>query len=136
MKKLLLQLDSDEHASVFDTIAAYDAGVDQVLQYGGVMPDDVRDLVYGAIFTRGPEDLKNSAVFIGGSDVATGEKMLKVARKSFIGPLQVSVMLDANGCNTTAAAAVAKILSAVRREAGTSLGSTMGPPMIGSTRLV
>jgi hypothetical protein len=116
MKKILLQLDSDEFASVFDTIAAYDSGVDQVLQYGGVKPDEVRDLVYGAIFTRGPEDLKNSAVFIGGSDVATGEKMLKVARKSFIGPLQVSVMLDANGCNTTAAAAVAKVLSAAELE--------------------
>ncbi|MGD9002355.1 MAG: methylenetetrahydromethanopterin dehydrogenase, partial [Anaerolineae bacterium] len=116
MKKILLQLDSDEFASAFDTIAAYDSGVDQVLQYGGVTPDDVRDLVYGAIFTRGPEDLKNSAVFIGGSDVETGEKMLKAARKSFIGPLQVSVMLDANGCNTTAAAAVARILSAAELE--------------------
>jgi hypothetical protein len=116
MKKILIQLDSDEFASVFDTIAAYDSGVDQVLQYGGVTPNDVRDLVYGAIFTRGPEDLRNSAVFIGGSDVATGEKMLNVAQKSFLGPLQVSVMLDANGCNTTAAAAVDRILSAAELE--------------------
>jgi threonine dehydrogenase-like Zn-dependent dehydrogenase len=72
----------------------------------------VRDLVYGAIFTRGPEDLKNSAVFIGGSDVATGEEMLAEVQEAFLGPLKVSVMLDANGCNTTATAAVAKILSA------------------------
>ena len=79
MKKLLLQLDSDKFASVFDAITAYDAGVDHVLQYGGVTPDDVRDLVYGAMFTRGGDDLKNSAVFIGGSDVATGEAMLKAA---------------------------------------------------------
>jgi hypothetical protein len=112
MKKILLQLDSDEFASAFDTIAAYDGGADRVLQYSGVAPEDVRDLVYGAIFTRGPEDLKNSAVFIGGSDVATGEKMLQAATESFLGPLKVSVMLDANGCNTTATAAVAKILSA------------------------
>ncbi len=116
MKKILLQLDSDPFASSFDTIAAYDAGADQVLQYGGMAPEDVRDLVYGAIFTRGPEDLKNSAVFIGGSDVATGEKMLKAATESFLGPLKVSVMLDANGCNTTATAAVAKILSAAELE--------------------
>jgi len=111
MKRILVQLDSDESASVFDTIAAYDSGVDNVLQYGNVTPEDVQNLVYGAIFTRGPQDLKNSAVFIGGSDVAVGENMLNVAQDSFIGPLQVSVMLDANGCNTTAAAAVAKMLS-------------------------
>lgn len=111
MKKILLQLDSDPLASVFDAITAYDAGADLVLQYGGVTPEAVLDLVYGAIFTRGVEDLKNSAVFVGGSSVETGEKMLKVVKKAFLGPLQVSAMLDANGCNTTAAAAVAKILS-------------------------
>lgn len=112
MKKILVQLDSDPFASVFDAITAYDAGVDQVLHYGGVTPGDVRDLVYGAMFTRGGDDLKNSAVFIGGSNVATGEAMLKAAQGAFFGPVRVSVMLDANGCNTTAAAAVAKIISA------------------------
>lgn len=111
MKKILLQLDSDKFASVFDVITAYDAGVDHVLQYGGVTPDDVPNLVYGEMFTRGGEDLKNSAVFIGGSDVAMGEAMLKATTAAFFGPVRVSVMLDANGCNTTAAAAVVKILS-------------------------
>lgn len=111
MKKILLQLDSDPFASVFDAITAYDAGVDHILQYNNVAPDDVRDLVYGAMFTRGGDDLKNSAVFIGGSHVTVGEAMLKAATKAFFGPVQVSVMLDSNGCNTTAAAAVAKMLS-------------------------
>jgi len=111
MKKLLLQLDSDKHPSVFDTITAYDAGADHVLALGNVAVEDVRDLVYGAMFTRGGDDLKNSAVFIGGSEVATGEAMLKAATEAFFGPVRVSVMLDANGCNTTAAAAVAKMLS-------------------------
>lgn len=110
MKKILLQLDSDKFASVFDAVTAYDAGVDQVLQYGGVAPADVRDLVYGEMFTRGGEQLKNSAVFIGGSSVAVGEAMLKAATDAFFGPVRVSVMLDANGCNTTAAAAVVKII--------------------------
>src|SRR5690606_29430968 len=54
----------------------------------------------------GPEDLKYSAVFIGGSNVGVGEQMLKQVQASFFGPLKVSVMLDANGANTTAAAAV------------------------------
>jgi len=113
MKKLLLQLDSDKHPSVFDTITAYDAGADQVLALGNVAVEDVRDLVYGAMFTRGGEALKSSAVFIGGSDVPTGEAMLKAAVDAFFGPVRVSVMMDSNGCNTTAASAVAKIVGAV-----------------------
>ena len=72
----------------------------------------MRNLVHGAIFTRGPKDLKHTAVFIGGSSVAAGEAMLEAVRKSFFGPLRVSLMLDANGANTTAAAAVL----AARRE--------------------
>lgn len=111
MKKILVQLDSDKQASVFDAITAYDAGVDNLLQYGDITPDQVRDLVYGAMFTRGGESLKNSAVFIGGSDVTVGEKMLQAVKDSFFGPVRVSVMLDSNGCNTTAVAAVRKIMS-------------------------
>lgn len=111
MRKILLQLDSDRAPSVFDAITACDAGAEVLLQHGGVQPEEVRDLVYGAMFTRGVGDLKNSAVFIGGTDVAKGEAMLREARNAFFGPMRVSVMLDANGCNTTATAAVVKILS-------------------------
>lgn len=113
MKKLLLQLDSDQFASSFDTITAYDAGVDQVVPFNGVGVDDVRNIVYGAMFTRGGEELKNSAVFIGGSSVPVGEAMMKAAQDAFFGPVRVSVMADPNGSNTTAAAAVLKILRAV-----------------------
>ncbi len=111
MKKILIQLDSDRNASSFDAVTACDSGVDHILQYAGVMPGEVRGLVYGAMFTRGGEDLKNSAVFIGGSSVAKGEAMLKEAKSAFFGPVRVSLMFDANGCNTTAAAAAAKICS-------------------------
>ena len=52
------------------------------------------------------------AVFIGGADVAKGEALLREACGAFFGPVRVSVMLDANGCNTTATAAVVKLLSA------------------------
>ena len=111
MKKILIQLDSDRLASSFDAVTAYDAGADRVLLYGGVQPDEVRGIVYGAMFTRGGADLKNTAVFIGGTSVDRGEALLEAARRAFFGPVRVSLMLDANGCNTTAAAAVAKILS-------------------------
>lgn len=104
--RILIQLDADKHASVFDAVVAVDAGVTQLLQYDHVKPDEVRDLVYGAMFTRGPQDLKNTAVFIGGADVAMGEQLLEEARKCFFGPVRVSLMLDANGANTTAGAAV------------------------------
>lgn len=111
MEKLLLQLDSDKHPSSFDTIVAYDAGADHVLAYGNVTPGDVRNLVYGAMFTRGGGKLRNSAIFVGGSDVPVGEQILAEATAAFFGPVRVSVMLDSNGSNTTAAAAVLKLLS-------------------------
>jgi len=108
MQKILVQLDTDPHPSVFDRVVAIDAGVDQLFSYGGVKPEQVRDLVHGAIFTRGPKDLKHTAIFIGGSDVAAGEKLLEEARKHLLPQfkLSVSLMLDSNGSNTTAAAAV------------------------------
>jgi len=104
--KILLQFDSDAHASVFDAVVAVDSGVDHLLQYGGIEPAQVRDLVHGAMFTRGPQDLHQTAIFIGGSNVAQGEELLKLVKKCFFGPMRVSVLLDANGANTTAAAAV------------------------------
>jgi hypothetical protein len=109
MKKLLLHLDSSPNASVFDRIVAYDGGADEVLSYSGVTADAVRDLVHGAIFTRGPKDLHNTAIFIGGTDMHAGEQLLAAVKNAFFGPMRVSVMLDSNGSNTTAVAAVAKL---------------------------
>jgi len=105
-KRILIQLDSDPHASAFDRVVAVDAGAQQIFPYANVTLDQVEALVHGAIFTRGPADLKNTAIFIGGSNVTIGEQMLEKVTKTFLGPLKVSVMLDANGANTTAAAAV------------------------------
>jgi hypothetical protein len=104
--RVLIQLDPDRHASVFDAVVAVDAGVDQLLQYSGVKPEDVTALVHGAMFTRGPDDLKSTAIFIGGSRVEAGEALLEAIKQTFFGPLRVSVLLDANGANTTASAAV------------------------------
>ena len=104
-KRILIQLDSDLHPSVFDRVVAVDAGAEVLMSYGSVTPEAVRDLVYGAMFTRGADDLKHSAVFIGGGDVTVGEAMMEAAKKSFLGPLRVSLMLDCGGANTTAAAA-------------------------------
>ncbi len=109
MRKLLLQLDSSRLPSVFDQVVAYDAGADVVMSYGGVAEADVRDLIYGCLFTRGPKDLHNTAVWIGGSNMAAGEQLLAVAVDVMFPPFRVSIMLDSNGSNTTAVAAVVKI---------------------------
>jgi hypothetical protein len=107
-RKILIQLDSDLHPSVFDRVVAIDAGADELFSYGGVRPEQVAGLVHGAIFTRHPRDLKRTAIFIGGSDVAAAERLVAAALKAMIPAygLRVSVLLDANGANTTAAAAV------------------------------
>src|SRR2546426_951407 len=105
MRKLLLQLDSSRLPSVFDRVVAYDGGADEVMSYGGITPGEVRDLVYGCIFTRGPKDLKNTAVFIGGADMAAGEGLLAAAQGAGFKPFTGSRMLDSDGSKTTAVAA-------------------------------
>jgi hypothetical protein len=104
--KILLQLDTDAQPSVFDAVVAIDAGADQLLRHGSVAPEQVRDLVYGTLFTRAPKELRHTAIFVGGSNVARGEEIFGIVRKTFFGPFSCSVLLDANGANTTAAAAV------------------------------
>jgi len=131
VKKLLLQLDSSPHPSVFDRVVAFDAGADEVMSYGGVTVDAVRDLVHGAIFTRGPKHLHSTAIFIGGSDMTQGEQLLKAVKKAFFGPLRVSVMLDSNGSNTTAVAAVAKMRQAAGSLDGRSALVTAGSGPVG-----
>jgi len=116
---ILIQLDTDPQPSVFDAVVALDAGADRLLRHGGVEPAEVRDLVYGALFTRGPEDLHRTAIFIGGSDVAAGEAILKAVVATFFGDFRVSVLLDSNGANTTAAAAV---LAAIEGAGGSLQG--------------
>ena len=108
MKKVLLQLDTDRHPSPFDAIVAHDAGVDVLLSHGEVTPDAVRDLVQGAFFTRAPGD-SSMAVWVGGSDVGEGEKLLDEVQATYFGPFRLSAMLDSDGCNTTAATAIAMI---------------------------
>jgi hypothetical protein len=117
MKKLLFQFDTDIHPSVFDTVVAYDGGADRVIGYGGLTPENLAALVEGAIFTRAPKEKKNTAIFVGGSSLAGGQALFKAVQNHFFAGFKVSVMLDSNGCNTTAAAAVAK-LAAGRSLAG------------------
>jgi hypothetical protein len=107
MKKLLYQFDTDPLPAVFDNVVGYDGGADHITAYGGVNAGNVGGLVEGAIFTRGPKDKKNTAIFIGGGNMSEGQALLKSVEGKFFGKFRVSVMFDCNGSNTTAAAAVA-----------------------------
>ena len=106
MKKILIQLDTDPLPSTFDRVVAVDSDVDELFSYGGVNPENVTSLVHGAMFTRGGDGLKNTAIFIGGCNVAEGEALLKKVQSIFFGPVRVSILMDSNGSNTTAADAV------------------------------
>jgi methylenetetrahydrofolate/methylenetetrahydromethanopterin dehydrogenase (NADP+) len=123
--KILIQLDTDQQPSVFDAVVAVDAGVEHLFRHGGVTPENVRDLVYGALFTRGPSDLSATAIFIGGSNVSAAEAVLNQVKKTFFGPFKVSVLFDANGANTTAAAAV---LAALQSHGGSLDGVSVAIP--------
>jgi len=107
MKKLLYQLDTDPTPSVFDNVVCYDGGADHITAIAGVTTANVGAMVDGAIFTRAPKDKKSTALFVGGSNMADGEAVFAAVRKKFFANFRVSVMLDSNGSNTTAAACVA-----------------------------
>ena len=110
---ILIQLDTDAQPSVFDAVVAVDCGVDHLFRHGGITPEAVREIVHGALFTRGPADLKRTAIFVGGSDVAAASVILEAVKGTFFGPFRVSVMIDAKGSNTTAASAVVACLKAL-----------------------
>ena len=93
MKKILIQLDTDEHPSAFDAIAAYDADVDVVVGYGQITADNLADVVQGAIFPRGPDGLANTAFWVGGSRVRDGEAVFEAAQKLFFEPRNAPMRL-------------------------------------------
>ena len=110
MRKLLLQLDSSRLPSVFDQVV----GVRRRRRRHHELRRRDRDATSGTSSTAAssraaPKDLHNTAVWIGGNNMSAGEQLLAMAQDAFFEPLRVSVMLDSNGSNTTAVAAVVKI---------------------------
>jgi methylenetetrahydrofolate/methylenetetrahydromethanopterin dehydrogenase (NADP+) len=127
MKKILIQLDTDPHPSPFDAIAAYDAGVDVVLDFGQATAENLDGIVQGAIFPRGPDGLANTTFWVGGSNVRDGEAVFEAARKLFFDPFSPSIMLDSDGSNTTAAAGVALVRGAVELKGERAAVIGVGP---------
>jgi methylenetetrahydrofolate/methylenetetrahydromethanopterin dehydrogenase (NADP+) len=127
MKKILIQLDTDPHPSPFDAIAAYDAGVDIVLGFGQITAENLDDIVQGAIFPRGPDGLANTAFWVGGSKVRDGEAVFEAVQRLFFEPFKPSIMLDSDGSNTTAAAALARVRGAETLEGSRAAVIGVGP---------
>ena len=136
MKKILIQLDTDPHPSAFDAIAAYDADVDVVVGYGEITAENLEGVVQGAIFPRGPDGLASTAFWVGGSKVRDGEAVFEAAQKLFFKPFNPSIMLDSDGSNTTAAAAVACVRNAATLEGTRAAVIGVGPVGLRTSELL
>ncbi len=112
MKKILVYVTPEEYASLFDVIVGYDEGADAVVRYSKVDAKSVPEIVHNCVFTRRTDDLKNTAIFIGGKNVDESENLMLAVTET-LGTLpdvfRVSVAIDPEGTYTTASACVAKI---------------------------
>jgi methylene-tetrahydromethanopterin dehydrogenase len=102
-------LTPSRHASPFDVNMALDAGFDTVIPYTQVTIDDVASLTQDAIFSRGPNGVKRTGIFIGGREVELAHEMLETAQAAMVPPFEASVFADPSGAYTTAAAMVAEV---------------------------
>ena len=119
--RILHMLTPLKHMSPFDVNMALDAGFDAAIPYTNVTVEDVNGLVQDAIFSRGPEGVKRTGVFIGGKRAIEALDMMDRAKKAMVPPFEVSVFADPAGSFTTAAAMVACAKKALRTKFETAL---------------
>ncbi|MGH6826470.1 NAD(P)-dependent methylenetetrahydromethanopterin dehydrogenase [Methyloceanibacter sp.] len=110
-----------KHMSPFDVNMALDAGYDAAIPYTSVTVEDVAGLVQDAIFSRGPEGVKRTAMFIGGKRAIEALDMMKRAKAAMVPPFEISVFADPAGSFTTAAAMVACAEKALKDKFSTEL---------------
>jgi len=96
-----------KHMSPFDINMGLDAGYDDAIPYTNVTIEDVYGLVQDAIFSRSPDGIKRTAMFIGGKKAIEALDMMDKAKKAMVPPFEISVFADPAGSFTTAAAMVA-----------------------------
>ena len=114
--RILHMLTPLKHMSPFDVNMALDAGYDDAIPYTNVTIDDVTGLVQDAIFSRGPEGVKRTGMFIGGKRAIEALDMMDRAKKAMVPPFEISVFADPAGSFTTAAAMVACAKKALEDE--------------------
>lgn len=110
-KKVFIFLDTDKHASPFDILTTIDVFSEaEILKYEDVTVEDAEQIIYDAMFPRGPEGAKCTKVFINGHDFKRANDVLERVKKCMFPPFELAVMIDPRGAYTTASAAVAKTL--------------------------
>jgi len=109
------------NVSPFDVNMAVDSGYDVVIPYTHLTVDQVQGTTQDAIFSRGPSGVKRTAIFIGGRDNEIANDMVEAAHRAMVPPFEVSVFADPSGAFTTAAAMVACVERALKRDHGTTL---------------
>jgi len=139
-QSIIHMIDPMPNVSPFDINMAVDAGYDVVLPYAnvelwqvnGLVQDaivelwQVNGLVQDAIFSREPEGVKKTAVFIGGRDISLAKQMLDAAKKAMVPPFEISVLADPSGAFTTAAALVACVEKELKDKHGMELKDSRG----------
>ena len=109
------------NVSPFDVNMAVDSGYNVVIPYTHLTVDQVQGMTQDAIFSRGPSGVKRTAIFIGGRDPEIANDMVEAAHRAMVPPFEVSVFADPSGAFTTAAAMVACVERALKRDHGTTL---------------
>ncbi|MCB1747163.1 MAG: methylenetetrahydromethanopterin dehydrogenase [Gammaproteobacteria bacterium] len=110
-----------KYVSPFDINMAYEARFDGVIPYCNVELDEVHGLTQDTIFSRSPEGVRRTGIFIGGREFGLALDMLEAARAAMVPPFAISVMADPSGAITTAAAMVALAEHWLEREFGADL---------------
>lgn len=107
--------------SPFDINMAADAGYQIIVPYCDASLDSITGLTQDAIFSRGPKGVQRTGIFIGGRDALLAADMLERAKNAMVKPFVVSLMADPSGAYTTAAAMVACVEAALRRQGAAGL---------------
>ncbi|WP_127996585.1 NAD(P)-dependent methylenetetrahydromethanopterin dehydrogenase [Piscinibacter defluvii] len=107
--------------SPFDINMAADAGYQIIVPYCDASLDSITGLTQDAIFSRGPKGVQRTGIFIGGRDALLAADMLERAKSAMVKPFVVSLMADPSGAYTTAAAMVACVEAALKRQGAAGL---------------
>ena len=108
-KYILHMLTTARNLSPFDVNMAVDAGWEVIVPYTLIENADVQPLVQDAVFSRGLNGIKHTAMFVGGRDVVTSIQIIQAAKKAMLPPFEISLMADPSGAYTTACAMVAMV---------------------------
>src|SRR6476620_2247813 len=84
LPRILHMITPLKHMSPFDVNMALDAGYDAAIPYTNVTIEDVKGLVQDAIFSRGPEGVKRTGIFIAGKRAVEALDMMDRANAAMV----------------------------------------------------